>query len=101
MALCSLLSNNEFVMTDSYTLLDDKVSTRFDNPASFETDSSPPIEKEFHRSRDEFDWGMQERYDKYTPYGFSRKDLLGLCQHRILEKRIPTSLSRQGNIPHW
>lgn len=53
-------------MVDPYMFLKEKTSTCFDNHASAETHSSLPVGNESYQHRDEYDWGMHERYDKYT-----------------------------------
>lgn len=43
----------------SYLILEEKLNTRFFNPASAETNSSHLTMKEFHRRKDESDRGVQ------------------------------------------
>lgn len=42
-------------MEESYMLLDKKLSSRFDNPASFETHFGRLVEKESHECQEEPD----------------------------------------------
>lgn len=71
-------------MEESYILLEEKLSTRFENSTSAETHSI-----------------CRNDIISTPPNSPRGKDLPRLCQHQFLEGGILTSLSRQGNISHW
>lgn len=62
-------------MAHSYMILEEKLNTYFDNPASVDANSSRSTGKEFHRWKDESDQEIQVWYDKYTPLNASREKI--------------------------
>lgn len=54
-------------MIEPYILLEEKLTTRFDDPISSESHSTRTIENESHWHRDDSDQGMLIKYDNYTP----------------------------------
>lgn len=54
-------------MVEPYMLPEEKLTTRFDNLASSESHSNHPTKKDYHWHRDDSDWDMLDKYDKYTP----------------------------------
>lgn len=58
-------------MAESYMIVEDKLSSRFENLVSADTNSSLLAEKESYWGKDNFGRGLQEPYDKYIPLTIS------------------------------
>lgn len=68
-------------MTKSYMILEEKLSTHFDNSASAETNFILPARKKSHQQKDKFDRSPRDRYDKFTPLTFSRDKIYLECSN--------------------
>lgn len=59
-------------MVEPYMILEEKLSTRFDNPASTSSHSIFLVGKKSHQRLDDPNRGMIGNYNKYTPLTVSR-----------------------------
>lgn len=60
-------------IVETFAILEENLTTHFDNPESSESHFSRPFGKELHRCQDDFGWKMQWKYDIYTPMMVSRE----------------------------
>lgn len=54
-------------MVEPYMILEEKITTYFDNHASIESHFNRLIGKESHWRRDDSDWGMLRKYGECAP----------------------------------
>lgn len=53
-------------MVEPYLILEENLTTYFENPASIESHSNCSDGKDSHWHRDDFDQGMMGKYNMYT-----------------------------------
>lgn len=68
-------------MDQSYMILEEKLNTRFNYPASIDTSSGRPSGRKSHQQRDGCDQTVHEWYKKYTPLKVSREKIYQDCSN--------------------